>query len=438
MRDMSGKPLKLHLFWGLAALGAFALGSVVSSRSAAASTSASEEGEAGSGSRSMSGGSSGSDGNESPTRRPRSQGDADAADRSRISELFGAYKAGSVSLDQLARQAFQDPNQITRRLAFGELLSTMTPENAAELREKLLAYGAQEAEWKDFNYSWGAMAGREALDVAAASKEEDLSSVMSGWAAANPTEAMGLLANLPENMADSKAQIAEALVAGLADTDTALATSLTLRLAAELSGQTERMLGGIASEVLRREGATAASVWVSSLPAGAAKGEAMSRVAGSFAREDAQAAAKWVEGFASEGYADRAVAEVGTELGRQNPDSAVSWLESLPAGPGQSEGFRNVLSDWEDTNPQAASKYLAGMPQSSQRDAAISGFASGYAWQNPQASIEWAQDISDPSLRQRTLVQAGQAYYNREPEAARAWLETSDLPAESRWQVLNR
>jgi hypothetical protein len=433
---MSGKFLKLHLLWGLAAIGAFALGTAIASRSV--TSTAALGGEAGDGSRSVNRGASGADGNESPTRRARAQRDADAAERSRISELFGAFKAGSVSLDELAKQAFQDPNPITRRLAFGELLASMTPENASELREKLLAYGAQEAEWNDFNYSWGAMAGREALEVAAASRENDLSAVMSGWAAANPTEAMALLTNLPENMANYKSQIAEALVAGLADTDTALATSLALRLAQEGTGRAERMIGGIASEVLRMEGAASASAWVSGLPDGSAKGAAMSRIAGSFAREDAQAAAKWVEGFASEGYAARAVAEVGTELGRQDPDSAVNWLESLPAGPGQSEAFRNVLGDWEDTNPQAASAYLAGMQQSPQRDAAVSGFASGYAWQNPKVSIEWAQDISDPALRQRTLIRAGQAYYNREPEAARAWLETSDLPAESRWQVLNR
>ena len=427
--------MKLHLVWGLAAIGAFALGSVIASRSAASSSAAG--GEAGDGPRAVGGGASRVDGNEAPTRRSRAQRDADAAERSKISELFGAYKAGSVSLDQLAKQAFQDPNPITRRLAFGELLAAMTPENAAELREKMLAYGAREAEWFDFNYSWGAMAGREALDVAAGSKESDLSAVMSGWASANPTEAMALLGNLPENMASYKAQIAEALVAGLADTDTALATSLALRLAAEGTGQAERMIGGIASEVLRKEGAAAASVWVSGLPDGAAKGAAMSRVAGSFAREDAQAAAKWVEGFASEGFASRAVAEVGAELGRQDPGSAVNWLENLPAGPGQADGFRNVMGDWEDADPQAASAYLAGMQQSPQRDAAISGFASGYAWQNPLASIEWAQDISDPGLRQRTLIRAGQAYYNREPEAARAWLETSNLPPESRWRVLN-
>ncbi|QTN33635.1 hypothetical protein HZ994_15395 [Akkermansiaceae bacterium] len=433
---MSGKSLKLHLLWGLAAIGAYALGSVIASRPAESSAAVGRE--TGDGTRATNGGLSRPDGNESATRRTRSQRDADAAERSRISELFGAFKAGSVSLDELAKQAFKDPNPITRRLAFGELLASMTPENAAELREKLLAYGARETEWNDFNYSWGAMAGREALEVAAASKEDDLSAVMSGWAAANPTEAMALLTNLPENMVNYRSQIAEALVAGLADTDTSLATSLALRLAQEGTGRADRMIVGIASEVLRMQGGAAASVWASGLPDGAAKGAAMSRIAGDFAREDAQAAAKWVEGFASDSFASRAVAEVGTELGRQDPDMAVNWLESLPAGPGQSEGFRNVMGDWEDTNPQAASAYLAGMPQSPQRDAAISGFASGYAWQNPKASIEWAQDISDPSLRQRTLIRAGQAYYNREPEAARAWLESSGLPAESRWQVLNR
>lgn len=354
-----------------------------------------------------------------------------------IEKLFGSYSADSVSLEKLAEQAFRDPNPITRRMAFGELLAKLTPENAMELRGLLLANGAEGAEWRDFNYSWGALAGREAFEFALDSEEQDMAATMSGWASANPAEAVAMLNNLPEGMAGARSEIAEALVAGVADTDLALATDLALQLSRDGSGRTDRLMRAVTMEALRAGGPENAAVWVEGLPDGEAKGSAMNRVAGSFVSKDPEAAAAWVEQFAEDEYAVQAVAEVGEEWGERDPNAAVGWLETLPSGEGQAEGFRSVLGDWEDSDPVAAGEYLAQMPLSPERDAAVSGFARGYAWQDPETAIAWASDISDPVLRQQSLTQAGQAYFRRDPEAAKVWLENSGLPSEAQEQVTN-
>ena len=423
--------MRLHLGWALAALVAFGLGTVISSRSSTDD----QSGDQTTDSRNSRLRADGMDTSAARSSLKR-EGD-DAAGRGLINDLFGSYTAGAVGLDTLAEQAFRDPNPITRRLAFGQLLASMTPENAGQLREMLLTHGAEGAEWRDFNYSWGAIAGQEAFEFAAASKENDMAATMSGWAAANPTEAMAMLENLPENMAGSRTEIAEGLVSGLAARDLASATDLALRLGEDGTGQADRLIRAVAIEALRGGGPSEAALWAEGLPDGAAKGSAMNRIAGSFVREDPVAAAGWVERFAGEEYAARAVAEVGEEWGERDPTSAVGWLETLPSGKGQSDGFSSVLGDWEDRDPVAASEYLAQMPPSPQRDAAVSGFAQGYAWQDPQAAIAWAEDISDPSLREQSLTQAGQAYYRRDPENAKVWLESSGLSDESRNQVLN-
>ena len=430
---MEKQSLKVHLIWSAIVGCAFALGTAISTSSSSPPSDLSTSRIA-----PRVGTSQDSDLTSPDSTKSRLKREAEFPKRSRISELFGSLKAGSAGLDQLAKQALQDPNPITRRLAFGELLASMTPENAAEIREKLLSYGARGDDWNDFNYSWGAMSGRAALDVAAKSDERDLTAVMTGWAAANPTEAIALLNQLPPEMAENRVQIAEALISGLADTDTNLATTLALGFVAEGMGEGVGMLAGIANEVLRGQGPAAASIWASSLPDGDAKGAAMSRIAGDFARIDPKGAASWIEKYAKNEFAARAIADIGGQLGRDAPTAAVAWLEGLPPGAGQLAGLQTVLGDWEDSDPQAASRYLAGLPNSQQRDAAISGFARGYAWQEPQAAIQWAQDISDPAIRQQTLIRAGQAYFNRDPESARAWFNSSGLPAEAGGGIFRR
>jgi hypothetical protein len=307
----------------------------------------------------------------------------------------------------------------------------------AEIRSQLLALGAGGDQWRDFHYNWGALAGVEAFNHAAASEEEDLAATLTGWAAARPGEALAMLDNLPEALRGQRDQLAESVVSGLADTDRRLATDLVLRLAGEGHGRAGRLMEIVANETIRADGPEAAAAWSESLPQGPLKGAAMNRVADAFVRRDPLAAASWIQPLAGQDYAAGAVARIGGQWAARDPIAAVGWLEALPAGGGQSAGLSNAFGDWEDRDPVAASQYLMNMPRSARRDSSISGFASGYAWQDPEASLAWASDISDPTLRQQTLTRVGQAYIRRDPAAARAWLESSNLPAEARQQILN-
>lgn len=356
---------------------------------------------------------------------------------SALAGLFGSIASGLRNPDALAEQAFRDPNPITRRLAFSRLLECLTPENAEALRSRMVELGADPDQWRDFHYSWGAIAGKAAFDHAAASDEADLAATMTGWAAANPAEALAMLGNLPETMRGQQHELTASVVAGLAHQNAAMATDLVLKLGGEGNPRAGNLMELVAAETLRSKGPEQASLWAESLPDGALKGTAMSRVAESYVRKDPAAAARWVQRFAAEDYATRAVERIGGDWAENDPIAAVGWLESLPAGSGQAAGLRNAFGDWEDRDPVAAGQYLLAMPLTPQRDAAVSGFATGYAWQNPQVAIAWAQDIRDPDLRQSSLTRAGQAFYRRDPAGALAWLETSGLPEEVRQQVAN-
>jgi hypothetical protein len=425
------KPLIMHVCWALAVIASFAIGArqgaVVSGESRnpppgpgslRSSASVAEETTAARATRS--------------TTRPK-----DTGGKSALARFFGNIASGIRNPDALAEQAFRDPNPITRRLAFSRLLESLTPENAQALRSRMVELGADREQWRDFHYSWGAIAGKAAFDHAVSTDEPDLAATMSGWAAANPAEALAMLNNLPATLQGQRDELTQSVVSGLAHKDPAMATDLVLKLGGEGNPRAGNLMELVASETLRSKGAGQAALWAESLPEGALKGTAMARVAESYARTDPQAAARWVQRFATEDYAARAIGRIGANWAENDPVAAVGWLESLPAGAGQAAGLSNAFGDWEDRDPSAAAKYLLAMQPSPQRDSAISGFATGYAWQNPQLAIAWAQDIQDPALRQSSLTRAGQAFYRRDPAGALSWLETSGLPEEVRQQVSN-
>ncbi len=362
---------------------------------------------------------------------------ADFRDPGVVEGLFGSVNSASGDLSALVQQALRDRNPITRRLAFSRLLQTLTPENAGAVREQLVALGAEPDQWRDFHYSWGAIDGKAAFALAAKSPEADLAATMTGWAAANPGEALALLDNLPAEMSGQRDQLLASVVSGLSHHDTAMATEYVVGLGQAGNPQAGGLMETVANATVLQMGPEAASRWAGSLADGPLKGSAMGRVAETFVRRNPEAAARWTGEFADKDYASRTIEQVGARWAESNPVAAVGWLESLPASPGQSQGLRGAFGDWEDRDPAAAGDYLYAMPKSPQRDAAISGFAAGYAWQDPQTAIAWAQDIGDPALRESSLTRAGQAYYRRDPDGAMTWLAESGLSEEARQRVLS-
>lgn len=352
------------------------------------------------------------------------------ATKSEVQKLFSKSEQGGGDYLGIATTAIQDPNPVTRRLAFAELLGAMTLENADEIRAHLASLGVGGDEWRDFNYTWGALGGKAAFDQALLAEDKDLRALLSGWAAVDPAGAIALLSQLPADLEGERKAFEESIVSGLADLDFAQAVAFINQLEDQGRENASSLIGLVAGEVLRSGTAQEASLWANTLPAGTMRGEAMARIAGRFAREDSEAASKWITAHADQDYAARPIAEIGRTWGREEPAAAADWLQSLPQGEGPKNGLSETFSDWEDSNPTAAAEYLLAMPQSELRDSSISGFARGYAWQDPVTSLAWAADISDPALRERTLTETGQIYFERNPEEASQWIQSSGLPPE--------
>lgn len=422
----------LHIIWLLVSLAAFLTGSrqrpafgITGDSGTRASTSvfASES----------------STSSDSPSSQQRRRSTNNVSTEEKTSALALQLGANlNVSLESLAILALRDPSHVTRRLAFARLLESMTPENAHQVRQQMTEMGADREQWRDFQYSLGAMVGKSAFEDPENNKRDGaLAEILSGWAAAQPQQALAMWENLPKELEGKRDELTRGLIGGLADTNRPMATALILRLQDQGYKDTPRLMEMVATETLRADGAEAASIWSDQLPDGAMKGAAMNRIAGEYARKNPEAAAQWVTRYADQDFAASTIERVTRPWTEQNPAAAVGWLESLPAGRGQNVGLQTAFNDWEDRDPAAATKYLSSMPNSPQRDTSISGFTSGYAWQNPQMAIQWAGSISDPKLRQRSLTQAGQIFFRQNPSEATKWLQGSGLAPAIQIQIMN-
>lgn len=343
------------------------------------------------------------------------------------------------ALEKLSRDAFTDPNPLTRNLAFSKLLESMTPENVTALAETMRGNRAGGDQWQLFLYAWGAMDGKGAMAHADTlegdRKNRFLNATLPGWAGKDPNAAMAWLDTQKEGA--EKDRLRGSLVAGLADHDIGMAADYAYQRAKAGDKQAASYLETAAGEAIRKNGPAAAAAWSESLPDNPIKGEALDHVAEEYARRDPTAASAWAAKFAGTPYGTRVVEEIGEQWAGRDPKAAVAWLGTLQEGESRSEGTYSALRQWTEHDPMAASQYLSSLPSSPSKDSAVSGFARSLAREDPESALIWAKTISDPNSRNQTLTRTGQMWFRRDPASASNWLQTANVPPAVRDAILN-
>jgi len=300
-------------------------------------------------------------------------------------------------------------NPIERRLAFSQLLKGLTPENARLMREQIAQLPSDAAEFREFHYAWGAIAGAEAVMHGAETKKPDMAATLAGWASADPDAATawfrGLEQQSDENYANQKNLVA-GMVYGLSDADPELAARFVLEVAATSDGRSDWMMNIVTGKVLQTRGPVEAAAWAENLPPGSVRAGALGRVAGDYARKD--------------------------------PQAAVAWLEAIPASEDTTRGMQSAFSAWAGRDPEVAGRHINEMPASINRDWAVSGYAPRVAHEDASNGLEWVESISDPGVREQTLIHTARVFYHHgDKSEVREWLPTSGLSPEAQQQVLN-
>lgn len=294
---------------------------------------------------------------------------------------------------------------IARRLAFSEMLKNLTPENARLMRENIAHLSQDSAEFREFHYAWGAIAGEEAVLNGAETRERDMASTLAGWAAKSPEDALAYFNSLDKD-AQNYGGLKWGAVYGLVDADPNLAVRFAMDQKEAGDKEAGRLMDLVTRQVLRSGDPAEAASWATTIPAGELQDAAISRVAREYADED--------------------------------PVASLDWANTLPDGKGKNRAVRESFSEWAQENPEAAGKRLSTMTDSPERDSAAYGYATRVAWENPEAGIEWANTISDEGTRSNALMETGRAYFRKDPEAAKQWLSNSGLNEEQQKRVTER
>ena len=378
-----------HLIWALVAITTFVVGSKINSSSSEQAAGTKDYTISSSSSNRRAGASE----ENSSNRRTRS-----TRSKSRTSSESDANlpltEEGIAELGAI----FKNGNLVERRLAFAEMLKQLTPGNARQLRKQIADMPQDSAEFREFHYAWGAIAGDEAILHGKETPKRDMAAALAGWASEDPKSAMAYFDTLSPEEQKTAAHMKWGAAFGLADADPQLAAEFAAERFAAGDKDAGKMIHIAAAAAMKSGDREEVTQWASNIPEGDLQNTAFQRIASDFAKDD--------------------------------PAEAVDWATSLPDGEGKSHAVGSSFHQWANRDPKEAASAISSLP-ANQQDAATYGYATSVVHKEPSAGVQWAANIKDPNDRTNAMVDTGRIFYRRDREAAKEWLATSNLPDEA-------
>ncbi len=402
---------------------------------------------------------------ESVEKTPRASGndsvDKDGADGATEASLLPGE--GEIHpLDQM-RQAIAETDALKRLALLADALSRMDAddiEEALAIHEMLPDSNAKRQMYNMLLNTWGKLDGPAAMEYVLENSEQDsgrgrggrggpdgpfgggltrdAASVLSGWAETDPQTAV-LWAEENGTQERGRNALMFAAMQGWANTDIrgALDYAVT-QTSGEDSGRGRG--NGMEGFLVNRfvgEDKQAATQWALSQYDPEVRSEAVSSVARSLAGDDPQEAVFWAQSLSDP--ASQAEAYKGAVSGwvRESPVEAVEWAMNLDNPETSGEVVQSALNTWVRMDPYAAGEYVIEMETGQTRNTAAATLSQGLSRQDPEMAALWAESITDPKLQ----AEAAQSVYNswtqRRPEAAAEWVQSSNLPEETKQDILD-
>jgi hypothetical protein len=329
-------------------------------------------------------------------------------------DISSSKSRSEMSLEQIQElgELFKnEKNPKLRREAFQKLLDGMTFDNALEMRKYIAHLSPDDKEFIEFHMQYGAVAGDTAVEHGAETKERDMMVTLLGWAKADPNGALEWYKNLEvdgKGNFTNKTYLAEGMLRGLAENDTAFATEF-------LSGIS------VKDHSMRRMAQVlAGKVWEQSSSA-----------------KDLKSATSWADSLPDGKLKSYAQAEITKQYASKDPQAAVSWLATQESSSDNMKGsYYNAFSAWAGKDATAAGDYISTMPDSSNKDSAIIGLSVNLVNKDPQLALEWAGNINEPENRSKMLMYTGQMAFKKNTEGLKIWLPSSGLTAQNQQVVL--
>lgn len=381
------KPAIQHFVWAVVALTAFVLGSKLTGSKEASAAIASEN----SSTRVSDRGSSSS--------VSITSGKSRAARTSTRSENSSSEAALTESdLLALGENFKNAKGPIARRLAFSEILKNLTAENATLLREQIAHLPQDSAEFREFHYAWGSLAGESAVLHGVDTPKRDMAAALAGWAATDPTAAMTYFDTLSPEAQNGASHMKWGAAFGLADADPQLAAQFAHQRFENGDKEAAKIIQIATGAALRSGEQQDVTDFLSTVPEGEMNLKAHQHAA--------------------------------AELSKGDPEGAVEWAVSLPESEGKHHAVGSSFYNWASRNPEQAATAINQVP-AEQRDHARYGYALRVAREDPAIGVEWAASITNPDARGQAMIDTGRVFFHRDPEGAREWISNANLPAEA-------
>lgn len=190
-----------------------------------------------------------------------------------------------------------------------------------------------------------------------------------------------------------------------------------------------------------------AAAWdaAETMPPGIEAASAKMRVLEMWSAQDAPAAAGRLKALTAAGRSAEdqrmlqgSYATTGGRFASQDGPKAAEWAASLPVGsPEQVSAVGGVVSGWYAKDPKAVTDWLNAMKEGVVHDTAAATLSALSVATAPEVAMEWAQAISDKRQRESVVANVLARWSGSEPDKAEAWLaRTESLSAEQRQSLL--
>jgi hypothetical protein len=207
-----------------------------------------------------------------------------------------------------------------------------------------------------------------------------------------------------------------------------------------------RFMKLLAGEVVATDGKDAAMRWVEAIPddtPNEMKLAAFHNIAKLVAAEDPVRAGEWFLAHRTRPYTEKALTGIARRWVQRHPNdrpAAFEWLLAMDSdgiragerGAAIGKGFRS----WMQMDPEAAQSWLLSAVPNAALDPAVREAFKRLLPTDPAASMAWAQRLGDEAERHAESVRVGVRWRGKDPDAFDAWLAQSDLPEETRQEIL--
>ncbi|MEM7386852.1 MAG: hypothetical protein AAF514_18085 [Verrucomicrobiota bacterium] len=128
-------------------------------------------------------------------------------------------------------------------------------------------------------------------------------------------------------------------------------------------------------------------------------------------------------------YGD-AVTRIASSWAEYDPLRASEWTLQQPESSQRDQAIGTVVDHWAGYDPANASEFVNSLPEGSGRDIALDHLSGTLAWTDPEAAFQWATGIMDDNLRTRALRHAASRWMPWDAEAAAEALKKAGIPEE--------